>query len=260
MSDHISPEAIERRDAARFAMDVPVSTRERGSHQMPATLLDLSVGGCLLSNACWSRAADAEVFVRIPDLESLSARVAWSEGSRAGLAFERPLHPAVFLRITSLHRQGGTSRQEPPYDPTVAAMIPRQPQERPAGSRRDQIIAGYTLPDPGMLLDKRPAEGGKSIFTLVRRNTARNADHRHEPRFPAPLATEVRLGDRADLTVVANLSASGVMAEGDVLREIGDPIEIRFSGHEPILATVIWKRGRQFGLSLPPDSIALDAA
>jgi len=249
---------MEHRAERRFALEVPVSTRERGSHQMPATLLDLSCGGCRIGNAGLSRAAENDVFIRIPGLESLSAQVRWTKGSSAGLAFDRALHPAVFQRIATLHRSGIAAPVESAFAPRAGAT--EAARARPAASRRDQIIGGYTIPDPGVLLDKQPAEGGKSIFTLVRRNTARNADHRHEPRFLAPTDAEFRLGDGADLPIVANLSASGIMASGELSQEIGDTLEVRFSGHEPIWGTVIWKRGRQFGLSLPPDSIALEAA
>lgn len=261
MSDPIASENLEHRAEGRFALEVPVSTRQRGSHQMPATLHDLSCGGCRIGNACLARSAEDEIFIRIPGLESLPARVCWTDGSAAGLQFERALHPAVFQRITALHRHGSREPAGTGYEPandTVVAIAPRR--ERPAGSRRDQIVGGYVIPDPGVLLDKNPADGGKSMFTLVRRNTARNADHRHEQRFPAPAEIEVRVGDRAELTTVANLSTCGVMAAGDLAQEIGDSIEVRFSGHEPIWGTVIWKRGRQFGISLPPESIELDAA
>ena len=39
------------------------------------------------------------VIVRLPALEPLGAEVAWVEGARAGLRFNRPLHPAVFDQL-----------------------------------------------------------------------------------------------------------------------------------------------------------------
>ncbi|ANY20057.1 PilZ domain protein [Tsuneonella dongtanensis] len=245
----------ERRCEGRFSLEVTAAVRKRGASQVPATLHELSTAGCRIGGMHLIPDPDADVFVRIPGLESLTARVCWTEEGRSGLIFERRLHPAVFQRLISLHGHGA------PPAPMLSWTAPSRPQdppkERPSGSRRDQIRSGYVVPDPGLLLDKQPIEGGKSIFTLVRRNTARMSDHRHEPRYPAPDDAEMAIGPADRPAEIANISGSGVMASGSIGQEIGETLEVRFAGCQPIWGTIIWKRGEQFGLSLPKDSIML---
>jgi hypothetical protein len=236
-------------------MTIPISARERGSHQMPAQLIDLSCGGCRIAGVFLSRSMDKPVWIRIPGLESLTTARAWSSDGSHGLAFERPLHPAVFQRIANLYAAGDTSVAHASA-PVLAVAKPHPP----SSSRIEQIKAGYVLPDPGVLLDKRPMAGGKSLMTLVRRNTARKADHRGEPRFPAPEAVELVVGLGRERLEVENLSRGGLMASGRCANEIGDRVEVRFAGCEAIWGTVIWRRGEQLGMSLPAGSIELEEA
>jgi hypothetical protein len=42
----------------------------------------------------------ARVWLKLPGLESWSARIAWTQDKRAGLSFDRPLHQAVVERYT----------------------------------------------------------------------------------------------------------------------------------------------------------------
>jgi hypothetical protein len=251
MIDDREPSRTEQRQEARFALEVPASVRRRGGGQVPATLYDLSCGGCSIGGVHLPPDPEGDVFVRIPGLESLTTRVCWTEQGKSGLVFERRLHPAVFQRLISLHGHGATPA------PALSYSAPAPVGEPPGGSRREQIRAGFVIPEPGLLLDKQPADGGKSMITLVRRNTARQADHRHEPRYPAPDDAAVAVGPRDRPAEIANISGSGIMAWGTVGQEIGESLEVRFTGCEPIWATVIWKRGEQFGLSLPRDSIML---
>lgn len=258
MNDEIEQTVGEQRSEGRFALEVPVSIRKRGAHQVPSTLHDLSSGGCRIGGMYLSPDGENDVFVRIPGLESLSSRVCWTEEGNSGLMFERRLHPAVFQRMISLHGQGSAPVPTEAYPAGKPDATIEHSRPRPAGSRRDQIMAGFVMPDPGLLLNKTPVDGGKSIFTLVRRNTARNSDHRHEPRYPAPSEASVSVGPADRPAEISNISGSGIMASGELGQEIGDTLEVRFAGCEPIWGTVIWKRGERFGLSLPSDSIALE--
>lgn len=255
MIDECEQTRTEQRQEARFALEVAASVRRRGASQMPATLYDLSCGGCSVGGALLPPGRNDDVFVRIPGLESLSTRVRWSEDGRNGLEFERRLHPAVFQRLISLHGHGTM----PAPTLTYSAPVPptETPRERPGSSRREQIMGGFVMPEHGLLLDKQPVAGGKSLFSLVRRNTARQADHRHEPRYPAPDDASVAVGPQDRPAEIANISSSGIMALGKVGQEIGDSLAVHFAGCEPIWGTLIWKRGDQFGLSLPRDSIML---
>jgi hypothetical protein len=64
----------------------------------PVAVTDLSTGGCGIE-AGFELERGARVWLRMPGLENLPARVVWVEGDRAGLAFDHPLHPAVVRHL-----------------------------------------------------------------------------------------------------------------------------------------------------------------
>lgn len=63
----------------------------------PVIVVDLSTHGCGIEVAGHCEVG-ARVWLRLPGLESWASRIAWAEGSRAGLSFDRPLHQAVVDR------------------------------------------------------------------------------------------------------------------------------------------------------------------
>ncbi|MCT2558609.1 PilZ domain-containing protein [Tsuneonella sp. YG55] len=266
MTTDTEPADVEQREDIRAPLEVAISVRERGGHKMPATMLDLSCAGCRIKGAPLTRGTE-DIWVRIPGLESLPARICWAEEGANGLEFERKLHPAVFQRMIAILGSGKPPGPVAAFDQDDAPSPHRTDREsaappppRPSASRREQIRAGYVIPDPGMLLEKKPVEGGKSIFTLVRRNTARTSDHRHEPRFPAPPEIDLAIGFASMSPHIANVSASGLMLATETSCEIGDPVEVRFANFPPIEGTIVWKRADSFGVALPPESIDLTEA
>jgi hypothetical protein len=93
-------ERASAQDQRRFAR-VPVQiaagfgTAERPSSGV--TVTDLSTHGCGIEIDSHV-AVGARVWIKLPGLESWPARVIWAQDSRAGLEFDRPLHPAVVGR------------------------------------------------------------------------------------------------------------------------------------------------------------------
>lgn len=247
----------EMRTAERFAMEVPISVRERGSNQIPATLLQLSDGGCRIAGVRLARCGDNPIWVRIPGLESMAARVRWSDEAVAGVAFEHRLYPAVTRRLAALHSTGGLAPAGDYPDP-VACPAPRP--NRPAASRREQIVAGYVQPDPGILLDKKPLHGSKSLIGIVRRTTNRVADHRSEARYPPPPEAALSFTIHKRPAQLADISRSGIMALGTVPEAIGAAMEIGFDGFAPMAGTLVWKRADRFGVALAPGAIELGTA
>jgi len=75
----------------------------------PVTVLDLSVGGCCIATDL-ELERGARVWIRLPGLESAPARIAWSDGARAGLTFDNPFHPAVVARFTAAGVTEGPNR------------------------------------------------------------------------------------------------------------------------------------------------------
>ena len=64
----------------------------------PVVVTDLSTGGCGIELGI-ELERGARVWLRMPGLENLPARVVWSEEGRAGLAFDHPLHAAVVRHL-----------------------------------------------------------------------------------------------------------------------------------------------------------------
>jgi hypothetical protein len=63
----------------------------------PVTVVDLSTHGCGLEVAGHCEPG-SRVWLKLPGLESWPARIVWAQGDRAGLSFDRPLHPGVVGR------------------------------------------------------------------------------------------------------------------------------------------------------------------
>ena len=84
----------ERRGAARLAMSLAASLRERGRTPFRVDLVDLSTTGCRVEVAC-DVEPDSWVWLKLPGLEPRYSRVAWCKGGFAGIEFETPLHDAV---------------------------------------------------------------------------------------------------------------------------------------------------------------------
>ena len=88
---------VERRAVRRPACAIDVTVRQRGRFAVAAATADLTARGCRVAGA-GPFARHSEMFVRLPGLESQTARVVWSEGVVTGLAFAHPLHSAVYAR------------------------------------------------------------------------------------------------------------------------------------------------------------------
>jgi hypothetical protein len=82
------------RKAERKHVEMGAGLRQRGATGVTVQVLDLSTHGFRASTHL-SLPQGADVWLKLPGLETLHARVAWSDGHMVGCAFVRPLHPAV---------------------------------------------------------------------------------------------------------------------------------------------------------------------
>lgn len=89
----------DRRRYARSAVQIGAGLRSGGDDRpsTPITVVDLSTGGAGVETGSYVQPG-SRVWLKLPGLQSWPARVAWCEGSRAGLSFDSPLHPAVVER------------------------------------------------------------------------------------------------------------------------------------------------------------------
>ncbi len=86
-----------RRQAERKAMFATVQCR-RGMAREAVQVLDISVSGARIQTLSPLRAGSV-VWIRLPQLEPLQARVVWTRNFESGCEFVRALHPAVFESI-----------------------------------------------------------------------------------------------------------------------------------------------------------------
>ena len=86
------------RKSQRIEVNVGAGLRQRGASGVSVRVLDLSPEGFRAATHL-ELSEGTDVWLRLPGLEPLHARVAWTEGHFIGCAFERPLHPAVVAMI-----------------------------------------------------------------------------------------------------------------------------------------------------------------
>ena len=84
----------EARGAQRKDLVVGAGLRQRGAHAITVQVMDLSVTGFRAATHL-TLEGGSDIWLKLPGLESLHARVVWQRGHRIGCEFVRPLHPAV---------------------------------------------------------------------------------------------------------------------------------------------------------------------
>jgi hypothetical protein len=82
------------RRAARTELVLGAGLRQRGAHAVTIQVMDLSTHGFRAATHL-DLMPGSDVWLKMPGLESMHARVAWMRGHLMGCEFVRPLHPAV---------------------------------------------------------------------------------------------------------------------------------------------------------------------
>jgi hypothetical protein len=92
------PSQTEGRAAARSQVAIIAELRDRTSTRHNVEILDLSATGfrCV---ADYSLEPGQTIWIKLPGLSGLEAKVAWRRADMIGAAFLRPLYPAVFEHI-----------------------------------------------------------------------------------------------------------------------------------------------------------------
>lgn len=86
------------RQAERTPVALDAGLRRRGATGVAIEVLDLSTHGFRASTHL-DLQRGADVWLKLPGLETLHAQVAWTRGHLIGCAFARPLHPAVLQMV-----------------------------------------------------------------------------------------------------------------------------------------------------------------
>jgi len=90
----------ERRGCPRSHVAIAAGFRECGRGGFEIDLLNMSRSGCR-ARLHGPIIFGEHVWVRLPSLAGLPAKVAWEAEGEAGIAFERPLHEAVAALLVS---------------------------------------------------------------------------------------------------------------------------------------------------------------
>jgi hypothetical protein len=91
------------RRATRTEVVLGAGLRQRGAHAVTIQVLDLSTHGFRAATHL-NLMEGSDVWLKMPGLESLHARVAWMNGHLMGCEFVRPLHPAVLDMVVRTAR------------------------------------------------------------------------------------------------------------------------------------------------------------
>jgi hypothetical protein len=99
LTGELSTQSAENgRKAERAEIAVGAGLRQRGAHAVTVQVLDLSVTGFRAATHL-ELESGSDVWLKLPGLETLHARVVWMRGHLLGCEFVRALHPAVLQMI-----------------------------------------------------------------------------------------------------------------------------------------------------------------
>lgn len=98
-----APAPRKGRRAERLPVELGAGLRQRGASGVSVQIMDLSTDGFKAATHLELHPG-ADVWLRLPGLESSHAQVRWAEGHYIGCAFVRPLHPAVLDMVVARAR------------------------------------------------------------------------------------------------------------------------------------------------------------
>ena len=93
------------RKAERVQLQADIDFRRTGEHRWRVNIYDISPQGCRVEVPVRVKPEDT-IWISLPGLETIQARVCWVKGWVAGVEFERPLHQAVFEMVEQRMRSG----------------------------------------------------------------------------------------------------------------------------------------------------------
>lgn len=100
---HVADGDKKERSTERVPIEMDAGLRQRGGAGVTVQIMDLSTHGFRIETHL-DLQIGADVWLRLPGLESSHATVAWVSGYIAGCKFERPLHPAVLEMVIAKAR------------------------------------------------------------------------------------------------------------------------------------------------------------
>ena len=96
-------EDLHPRKAERMPLQAIASLRRSGYNKVSVNLLDLSTSGFKIETF-GGITVGAPVWVTLPGLAAIEAKVVWSRWDQVGCEFATPLHPAILEAIVRRSR------------------------------------------------------------------------------------------------------------------------------------------------------------
>jgi hypothetical protein len=93
------------RKAERVPLQADIDFRRAGEHRWRVNIHDISPQGCRVEVPVRVKPDDT-IWISLPGLEAIQAKVCWVKEWVAGVEFERPLHRAVFEMVEQRMRSG----------------------------------------------------------------------------------------------------------------------------------------------------------
>lgn len=90
--------AQEDRSAPRIRLKIPASMRPSGSPGFSVIVRDMSLSG-VACEALTGMSPGTRVWLTLPGLSALPAKIIWNDGTMVGCAFDTLLNPAVMANI-----------------------------------------------------------------------------------------------------------------------------------------------------------------
>jgi PilZ domain len=79
-----------------FNTPLTVRCKAQSGSQAELAVLDISAGGCMVESAGFTADPGERVLSTLSGIGVQSGRLVWMEEGRAGIAFDQPLHTAVY--------------------------------------------------------------------------------------------------------------------------------------------------------------------
>ncbi len=99
MMAQVGPCVIDMRRSARACVSLEATMRELGASGVKAQILNLSIDG-FLAETEGSFFTGSYVWIKLPDLGPVSAKIIWSRGGRVGGRFTAPLALSDYRELT----------------------------------------------------------------------------------------------------------------------------------------------------------------
>jgi hypothetical protein len=90
--------AQEDRSAPRVRLDIPAQMRASGSSAFSVIIKDLSLSG-VACEALTAMCAGTRVWLKLPGLAALQAKIVWNDGTMVGCEFDKLLNVAVMENV-----------------------------------------------------------------------------------------------------------------------------------------------------------------